>query len=65
MVLRRPKSVGADIYGKGNLLQFISDKRIRYGSREKLCVTLNFAKMERNMLYPCASAGRDIELNGY
>ena len=35
------------------------------GSQEKLCVTPTFSKMERNMLYPCASAGRDIELKEY
>ena len=43
----------------------ISDERILNGSREKLCVMVFCEKNEVNMLYPCASAGRDIELKIY
>ena len=35
------------------------------GSREKLCVMVFCEKWGTKMLYPCASAGRDIELKEY
>ena len=47
------------------VILYISDERILNGSREKLCVMVFCEKNEVNMLYPCASAGRDIELKIY
>ena len=47
------------------MILYISDERILNGSREKLCVMLFCETNEINMLYPCASAGRDIELKEY
>ena len=47
------------------MILYILDERILNGSREKLCVMVFCEKNERNMLYPCASAGRDIELKIY
>ena len=47
------------------VILYISDERILNGSREKLCVMVFCEKNEVNMLYPCASAGRDIELKEY
>ena len=47
------------------MILYISDERILNGSREKLCVMVFCEKKRIKMLFPCASAGRDIELKEY